>query len=122
LGIPHLNVNDDAVGPMSAVFSRRLQPWSYTAIVPPILYTTQLPLPPQQLASMRAAAKPAHTAAYWAEKTKGMNFAVEDKLDTKRFNAVLWHAFRGENVPYPANRDGRNLRKNRQTLLSQQDR
>jgi hypothetical protein len=41
-----------------------------------------------------------------------MDFSTEDKLDTERFNSVLWHAFKGENTPYPVERDGKDLSQN----------
>ena len=116
LGIPHLNLNDDWALPMSAVFTEQKKPWTYTALLPSVLCTTQLPVTCPATASI---AKPLHSAGYWGERTKGMDFSKEDRLDTEVFNRLLWHAFKGENTPYPAQRSGRNLSRNRQTLLSQ---
>jgi hypothetical protein len=44
LGIPHLNLNDEWANPMSAVFNEKKKAWSYSAIVPPVLCSTQLPV------------------------------------------------------------------------------
>jgi hypothetical protein len=121
LGIPHLNLNDEWAKPMSAVFTAKKKPWSYTAVVPPVLCSTQLPLTCPLATAQSPAAKPLHSAAYWGEKTKGMDFSREDKLDPERFNRVLWQAFRGENTPYPVHRSRLNLRENRQTLLSKSE-
>jgi DNA-binding beta-propeller fold protein YncE len=121
LGIPHLNLNDEWARPMAAVFTSKKLPWTYTALVPPVLCSTQLPVTCPTNAARGAITKPLHSAAYWGEKTKGMDFSKEDRLDSGRFNRILWHAFKGENTPYPAHRNGRNLRENRQTLLSQSE-
>jgi hypothetical protein len=45
-----------------------------------------------------------------------MNFAVEDKLDTAKFNHVLWEGTMG-NKPCPDTRSGLDLRANRAELL-----
>ena len=62
---------------------------------------------------------PVHDAAYWSEKTKGFDFTSEDKLDSGQFNLVLWNGLKGKDQPYPAERDGRDLSKNRKQLLRQ---
>ena len=41
-----------------------------------------------------------------------MNFSVEDKLDTAKFNHVLWMGTM-DNKPYPTIRSGLDLRANR---------
>ncbi len=116
LGIPHLNLNDAWAQPMASVFTEQKKPWSYTAILPPVLCSTQLPL----TCPAGSTAKPLHSAAYWGEKTKGMDFSKEDKVDAGQFNRLLWHAFKGENTPYPVQRSGRDLSTDRQTLFSDQ--
>jgi len=112
LGIPHLNLNDEWARPMSDVFTHKKAPWTYTAIVPPVLCSTQLPVSCPAKSAPGAITQPFHSAAYWGEKTRGMDFSTEDRLDTERFNNVLWHAFKGENTPYPVERDGKDLRQN----------
>jgi hypothetical protein len=47
----------------------------------------------------------------------GQNFAEEDRLDTARFNLALWRGLKGA-APYPAGRDGRDLRDGREALLA----
>ena len=49
----------------------------------------------------------------------GFDFSIEDKLDSAAFNLVLWNGLKGENQAYPAERDGRDLSKNRKQLLEQ---
>ena len=60
-----------------------------------------------------------HDAAYWAAKTKGMDFSVEDHIDSAKFNRIIWHGLVGKDVPYPTMRNGRDLRKNRAVLLKE---
>jgi hypothetical protein len=47
----------------------------------------------------------------------GQDFSSEDRLDTAVFNLALWRGLKGE-TPYPAARDGRDLRDHRQRLLA----
>jgi len=118
LGIKPMGLNDALQAPMTDVFSKDAATWSYSARVPAVLRSTQLPLPPAS-APKAATSAPGHDAAYWAEKTAGFDFSSEDKLDSARFNLVLWKGMKGEDQPYPTERDGRDLRKNRQELLKQ---
>ena len=48
---------------------------------------------------------------------KGQNFAVEDRLDTAAFNSALWHGL--GSGPEPQVRDARDLRANRNALISE---
>ena len=131
LGIEPLGLNDGLQEPMSDVFEIRPDPWTYSAIVPEVLRTTSLPLPPPTAATgssggadgTRAAyATPRHDAAYLAERTKGMDFDAEDRLDAARFNLILWQAMKDEGVPYPTVRTGQDLRQNRPRLLERVNR
>jgi hypothetical protein len=118
LGMKPLGLNDALQPPMAEVFSMQRQSWSYTARVPAILRSTKLPLPaeaPGQTGPLTA--QPKHDSAYWAERTQGFDFSTEDKLDSDGFNLILWNGLKGESEPYPAERDGRDLRKNRSSLL-----
>lgn len=119
LGMKPLGLNDSLQQPMAEVFSAKPHSWTYTACVPKILYTTQLPLPApeQKSSSLNPWTVPRHNAGYWAAQTRDFDFSVEDKLDTERFNQILWNGLKGPGEPYPAERDGRDLRKNRPTLL-----
>jgi hypothetical protein len=96
---------------MAAVFDTGRADWTYDAIVPGVLRHTALPLPAN--GSVRTScAVPTRSSAYWAAAMKGQDFSTEDHLDTARFNAALWRGMRG-GAPYPAARDGRDLRANR---------
>lgn len=121
LGIKPLGLNDAFQPPMAEVFSTRKAAWTYTARVPAVLRTTQLPLPAASSEEKSHAAKssstPSHDAAYWEEKTRGFDFSEEDKLDSESFNLILWNGLIGKDQPYPSERDGRDLRKGRAALL-----
>ncbi|HEX7287433.1 MAG TPA: bifunctional YncE family protein/alkaline phosphatase family protein [Candidatus Angelobacter sp.] len=120
LGIKPLGINDAFQRPMSEVFDLRQKEWTYMARVPEILRRTRLPLPRARavktIRAQQAAPLSAHDAAYWTEKTRGVDFSEEDKLDTEAFNQVLWNGLKGDQ-PYPSERDGRDLRKGRRKLL-----
>ena len=45
LGIEPAGLNDALAEPMADVFKTQAEPWTYTAMVPAVLYSTQLPLP-----------------------------------------------------------------------------
>ncbi|HJX85091.1 MAG TPA: alkaline phosphatase family protein, partial [Candidatus Angelobacter sp.] len=117
LGIKPLGLNDALQAPMAAVFSATQTSWTYTAKVPQALRSTQLPVPGAN--PSRASAnefKPAHDATYWEEQTKGFDFTAEDRIDSERFNLVIWKGLMGDK-PYPYDRDGRDLRAHRGELL-----
>ena len=122
LGIRHLGLNDAVQGPMTDVFSRAQAGWSYTARVPAALRSTQIPVPPDSGSAPGAttAFSPQRDAEYWERQTQGFDFSAEDKLDSAKFNLVLWKGLMGDDKPYPASRNKRNLRLNRQQLLKQQ--
>ena len=123
LGIEPLGLNDSSVEAMNAVFDRAPEAWDYQAIVPAVLRTTQLPLPSPTAAESgspatpQAYAQPRHDAAYWEAKTEGMDFSVEDRLDTVHFNRILWTGLMGDGAPFPERPAPRNLRGHRGHLL-----
>jgi DNA-binding beta-propeller fold protein YncE len=120
LGMEPMGLNDGLAEPMAEIFDPRQREWKYRAIVPETLYTTQLPLPPRRNgAAISAAAQPKRDAAYWEKAMGGQNFTVEDNLDEPRFNRALWSGLKGEDAPFPTIRHGRDMRDNREKLLSQ---
>jgi hypothetical protein len=122
LGIKHLGLNDAVQPPMSDVFSRTQAQWSYASRVPAVLHSTQIPVPADLGSTPGATAMstPLHDAEYWQRQTEGYDFSAEDKLDSAKFNQVLWKGLMGDDKPYPASRNKRNLRLNRGQLLKQQ--
>ncbi len=126
LGIEHLGTYDALERPMTDAFSKSAKKWDFTAIVPDILRTTQLPLPVKtarnslkQNALSAFYAKPRHDAAYWTAKTVGFNFDRADQVDAPTYNLIQWQGLVGDNVPYPSTRSGRDLSKHRKALLKQ---
>lgn len=120
LGMKPMGINDAVADPMADVFTTEERPWTYTVIVPDVLRSTQLPVGAATAGAGESSASvaPRHDAAYWAAKTKGMDFSAEDRIDSAKFNRILWEGLAGESVPYPVARDGRDLRDNRDRLLN----
>ncbi len=129
LGMKPMGINDAVAEPMADVFTTEEKPWTYTASVSEVLRSTQLPIGNASAGASSGTAaaqsgdpgyaKPKHDAAYWAAKTKGMDFSVEDHVDPEKFNRIVWYGLAGDDVPYPTERDGRNLRGNRKELLKE---
>lgn len=117
LGLTPMAMNDALARPMTELFDLNQAHWTYQAQVPPVLRTTALPLPAKTAdAAMDGLCHPLRSAAYWAQAMAGMNFEVEDHLDTPRFNQALWTGMTGQtNVPEPS---GVDLSKDRATLLA----
>src|SRR5262249_33789019 len=118
LGIRQLGLFDSLQLPMTEVFSTKQTQWTYSARVPGVLRTTQLPLPAPTAQEHPAA--PPRRPDHGAATSVGLDFSFEDRLDAARFNLVLWNGLKGEDVPYPEDRDGRHLSRNRKSLLREQ--
>jgi DNA-binding beta-propeller fold protein YncE len=128
LGMKPMGLNDAAAVPMADSFTPDYKPWTYTARVPQVLRTTQLPLPPAASASeTRDPALAAFNARYttalhdskwWARHMRGQDFSVEDDLDTDRFNHALWLGLVGPGVKFPSHTTGVDLSQNRDQLLA----
>jgi DNA-binding beta-propeller fold protein YncE len=112
LGLEPLGLNDALAAPMTAIFDTAAVDWSFTAKVPAVLRSTELPLPPLKLGERACAATPRRSSAYWAAAMAGQDFDREDHLDTAAFNVALWRGLAGD-APYPAIRDGRDLSQGR---------
>jgi YVTN family beta-propeller protein len=87
LGLAPLGLTDATARPMADVFELGLwaRPWSFAAIVPAVLRSTALPLP-----GTGPTAQPRGDAASWARAMRSFDFSSEDRLDSDRFNQVLW--------------------------------
>jgi DNA-binding beta-propeller fold protein YncE len=113
LGLEPVGLNDALAAPMSEVFDTKVSTWSYRAIVPGILRSTQLPLPP---ATTACNSRPKRSSEYWAKVMAGQDFSRADHLDLPAFNQALWRGLRGDE-PYPTV-TGADLRANRAQLLT----
>jgi len=120
LGIRPLNLNDAAAATMLDAFDTKQAAWDYTATPSAYLANTTLPISKDRITSvvLTNPPTPLHDAAWWAERSKDMDFSVEDHLDTAKFNHVLWEGTMGTQ-PYPDTRSGEDLRGNRGQLLRQ---
>jgi hypothetical protein len=124
LGLTPSSFYSAASSPMTEAFDLHQTTWSYNPLVPGILRTSELPLPPATVenslprtAPILAYDKDIHNAVYWQKKLGDMDYDVEDKLDTPRFNRELWKGMMGDK-PYPKQRSGKDLRLNRAVLLA----
>jgi DNA-binding beta-propeller fold protein YncE len=102
LGVGPIGLNDAVAAPMSDLFDPSVTTWSYQAIVPDVLRSTQLPLPPSSRASI---AYPTHSAAYWTKAMAHQDFSGPDRIEPISFNRELWRGLKG-NAPYPLSQTG----------------
>jgi DNA-binding beta-propeller fold protein YncE len=119
LGTSHLSIHDAGVPPMTDAFDifQNCTPlqsggsscWTYSATPAQVLYNTTLPLPNAANVNHATLPKTTHDAAWWAAKTKGMDFSAEDLNDPETFNRIIWEGMMG-NKPYPTTRSGAELR------------
>jgi DNA-binding beta-propeller fold protein YncE len=121
LGIPPLGLNDGLAEPMTEVFDPKRPDWSYDAVVPDVLRTTQLPLPERRAddggTGSPCVTLPPRSPAYWQAQLGDQDYRAEDRLDPDRFNAALWAGRKGE-AAAPDAPDGRDLRRDRAALLA----
>jgi DNA-binding beta-propeller fold protein YncE len=87
LGLEPLSHTDGFARPLAELFTAEEQPWSYTARVPGVLRSTQLPLPPP--GPQEKVERPRGDRLSWDEATKGQEFSKPDQLDTGAFNRAL---------------------------------
>jgi hypothetical protein len=115
LGTEQISVHDSGVPPMTAAFdiTQTCTPttgggtscWTYSAFPALVLFNTTLPLLNKGNVDLAKLPKPTHEAAWWAAKTRGMDFSQEDRNDPAAFNRIIWEGMMG-NKPYPARRSG----------------
>src|SRR5260221_2419098 len=90
--------------------------WTFNAVPTLFLYNTQLPIP-RCRRTQAEIPKPSRDAAYWANKTGQFDFTKEDDLgNPETFNRIIWEGLKGK-VPYPSERNGADLRKDRRQIL-----
>ena len=119
LGLENLGVHDAGLRPMADAFDVTQKHWTFHATPAPVLFNTTLPLDPPPTLNLASIPKPTHDAAWWEERTKNFDFSKEDRVDPEVFNRVIWRGLKGDK-PYPTNRSGLDLRKNREQLLKSQ--
>ena len=122
MGINHLNFRDANAAPMADAFTTKPDFTPYSAIVPGDLCLAPVdpnlvPACQTTTAKITPAIPQLHDAAWWAAKTKAFDFSDADRIDADAFNHILWEGTMGANVPYPTERSGQDLRRNRTQLL-----
>jgi hypothetical protein len=97
LGTRHLNLNTAYARPMADVFDITASgTWTFEAQASTLLKLTTLGLDPATTNFARGPdIKPTHDARYWAEKTRGFDFAEEDEVPVARYNRILWEGIKG---------------------------
>jgi DNA-binding beta-propeller fold protein YncE len=101
LGLTHLNLNTVTAAPMTAVFDLQQKDWTFDAKPSSVLLKTDLPLSPSARAAalLQPETRVSHDSSYWAEKTAGFDFSAEDRIDSDKFNRILWEGILAS--PYP---------------------
>jgi hypothetical protein len=115
LGIDHLSIHDAHQGPMADIFDLAAKEWTYKAVASRALLATALPIPDADKTPGPALTL-THDGRYWEEKTTGLDFSVEDKIDPLAYNKILWAGLK-PGVAYPDRRTHADLRQNRERLL-----
>jgi DNA-binding beta-propeller fold protein YncE len=100
LGVSKLSVHDSGVPPMTDAFDVNQSSWTYSATPANILYTTTLPILNKYVQNREALPQPTHDAAWWEAKTQGFDFSREDRIDSDKFNRIIWEGMMGDK-PYP---------------------
>jgi len=103
LGVSKLSVHDSGVPPMTDAFDTNQATWTYSAVPAQILYTTTLPILNKYVQNNAALPHPTHDAAWWEATTKGFDFSQEDRIDSDKFNRIIWEGLMG-GMPYPTAR------------------
>jgi DNA-binding beta-propeller fold protein YncE len=103
LGLNQLSVHDSGVPPMTDAFNTSQATWTYSAVPAQILYTTTLPILNKYVQNPETLPHPTHDAAWWEAKTKGFDFSREDRIDSDKFNRIIWEGMMG-GKPYPTAR------------------
>jgi len=88
LGIPPLTQHDATAPPMEDCFEATADGAPFEAVVPAVLRSTRLPLPPPGPGEHADA--PRHDAAWWAAATAGFDFDDTDSAPAEAFNRILY--------------------------------
>lgn len=102
LGIDHLGLFDATQPPMTEVLDPACPGWAFSASVSGLLVAPDvtLPIPPGTRVAGPVRA-PSHPMAYWARRTRGLNFDAEDRIDARAYNRLLWSGLM-EGRAYPS--------------------
>ncbi|HEX3470537.1 MAG TPA: bifunctional YncE family protein/alkaline phosphatase family protein [Silvibacterium sp.] len=102
LGTQHLNLNTYYARPMANAFDiTSSNAWTFKAVASTLLKSTTLRDWTQPGIEFAAGPnlKPTHNAQYWAKKTRGFDFSVEDRVPAELYNKILWEGLKGTPAP-----------------------
>jgi len=101
LGTEHLNLNTYYARPMADVFETRSSGrWTFDASASTLLKLTDIGLDTKKVNFVAGPdLKTTHTAAWWADKTRGFDFSAEDRVPTELYNKILWEGLKGTPAP-----------------------
>jgi YVTN family beta-propeller protein len=123
LGLNHLAMFDANADPMPDVFTATPDLTPYQAILPGVL--CKPPVVPGLVPECRDSSvartevvPQLHAGDWWAKHTRQFDFSDHDRIDSSAFNRVLWRGIKGDSVPYPSERNGKDLSTNRAELLN----
>jgi YVTN family beta-propeller protein len=88
LGVPPLGQHDAEAEPMMDVLDGPVDTTPFEAVVPDVLRSTRLPLPPPRPGEHAAA--PRHDASWWAAATAGFDLAHVDAAPADAMNRILY--------------------------------
>jgi hypothetical protein len=91
LGLPPMNQLDLSATPMRHCFQSTADLTPYTCL-PNKVPLDEMNPPLEKLKGQ---------ARHWAQKSLELNLDDVDEADEDTFNRILWHAVRGDGVPYP---------------------
>ncbi len=97
LGLQPLGLNDAMALPMSEAFDPKQKEWRYQALIPDVLYHTDLELPKRTRTTPLLPKD--HDYRYWERAMEAQDFNTEDNLDAKAFNQALWKGLKNEPLP-----------------------
>ncbi len=111
LGLDHLNLNTATSRPMTDVFDLDQNEWMFDATPSAALLKTTLPLSAasRNAATANGSVTFTHDSAYWAKATAGLDFNGEDRVDSDKFNRILWRGMKA--TPYPVERAKHSLQR-----------
>jgi hypothetical protein len=124
LDTDHLSLNDANSPAMDDVFTKQADLTPYDHLIRCILLKP--PVDPSLVTSAERndprikqtqAMAPLHDGTWWALHTVGMDFSHSDALEPETYNRLLWAGIVGNAEKFPEDRDGADLRKNRDEVL-----
>ena len=91
LGLPPMNQLDLSATPMRHCFQQSADLTPYTAM-PNKIPLDEMNPPMKKLTGL---------SLHWAKKSQELSLDEADQADEDTLNRILWHAMRGDSVPYP---------------------